>query len=67
MAFNETYALQVLETVKPVIGPPGVANAKSNIVLKKIDSWGALDEFFKGESWDRDTAIEKLKARGVLF
>ena len=67
MVFNDTYALQVLETVKPVIGPPGVANAKSNIILGKIGSWRDLEDFIKGEARERDTSIEKLKARGVLF
>ena len=67
MTFNDTYGLQVLETVKPVIGPPGIANAKSNIINEKIISWRDLEDFIKGEARERDTSIEKLKARGASY
>ena len=46
-------------------GKPG--NAKSNIILGKINSWRELEDFIKGKARERDTSIEKLKARGVLL
>ena len=33
----------------------------------KIENWRNLEDFIKGEARERDTSIEKLKARGVLF
>ena len=46
---------------------PGKTNAKGNIILGKIENWRDLEDFIKGEARERDTSIEKLKARGVLF
>ena len=35
--------------------------------MGKINSWRELEDFIKGKARERDTSIEKLKARGVLL